>query len=143
MSDNAEEQDRQAAETNRIGAEGNRISAETDRISAELARSEAALTLVSSRQRKDVGQLLAYVLIVLVAAGGFYQMNKVDQRVCEAAEENRTSLRALVIALDALGKDLITDGKPLSKLDSEEIVAVKKFESFTVAQLKILDVPAC
>ncbi len=146
MSDNnneLEESDRQAAETNRIGAEGNRISAETDRIAAESARSETAYKLAGSRRRKDVGQVFAYLLIVIVATFGFYQSNQVDERVCTVAAENRGSLRSLVIALDALGKSLITGGKPESELDASQVASLKQFEAFTKAQLELLEYPVC
>lgn len=145
-----DETDRRTAESGRIGGEAGRISAESARVVAETTRDEASEFRRRGRAQKDAGQLLAYVLIVLVGAYGFWiqhentaALERTSKEICATADENRVALRNTVLAIDALGRALITDGKPGSELDADAKADLERFDAFTASQLKTLDIPAC
>lgn len=154
---NQEENDRQAAETNRIGAEGNRIGAETDRAAAETtrvdahtARAESDKRIHNHRVQKDVGQLVAYLLIVTMGVIGFWSLDRANERldkqdliICQTAAENRAAIRNLAIAIEVLGSSLIVGDKPESKWTPREQVSMSRLDEFHRTTSKMLSAPVC
>lgn len=98
---------------------------------------------MSGDSKRQWGQLGAYLLIVVMAMVGFYEMGKVDDKFCQSGQENREAIRNLTIAISALGQDLIRDDQPLNELDAEDREALRAFRTFEADQVALLEPPVC
>lgn len=86
-------------------------------------------------------QILAYVLIVIVGALGFYGQGRTQDQLCEESYENRQATRAQATAIRQLGEELVTQGEDTITPDQRE--ALDDFEAFERRQLRALDLPVC
>lgn len=93
--------------------------------------------------RRAWGQLLAYVLILIVALFGFLELSEHNKHICDTARDNRNASRNIVIAVDELGRALVDDGKPHDQLTPEEQHAIEIIEDFREDQLDLLKEPVC
>lgn len=104
---------------------------------------EARAERERQRKRTRNGQLLAYLLIVIVAASGFYVTDRTNDRMCDSAKENRIAIQNLTLGVHSLGLSLIVEGKPRDKWSPEEEEAVEDLDKFRAEQRALLDVPVC
>lgn len=133
------EDDRRRAEERRVGAEHSRVRGEVSRQEHEKERQGR----MRQRRRVRNGQLLAYLLIIIVAAAGFYVTDRTNDRMCESAKENRIALQNLTLGVHSLGLNLIIEGKPRDKWSTEEEEAVEDLQEFKDEQQELLDKPVC
>jgi hypothetical protein len=122
-----------------------RVQAADEVEEARLARADELEKLVREKERthKKIGaaQLVAYLLIVIVSVFAWQKSTSQDHHICRSAEANRQAVRNVVIAIEQLGTELVTDdGTPPTP---EQQVALDRFKKFKEDQLALLELPAC
>lgn len=86
-------------------------------------------------------QLVAYLMIITIAVLGFARFQQTQEDICRQAQANRQATRNLVVAIDALGQQLVlgSDEKPTP----EQLATLKVFKEFRDQQLTLLEGPVC
>lgn len=97
----------------------------------------------SRRRRIRNGQILAYLLIIIVAGIGFWSIRQTQDQMCNSAKENRIAIQNLTIGVHALGFNLIVEGKPRDKWSADEEEAVEDLDEFRAEQKRLLALPVC
>jgi uncharacterized protein HemX len=75
-------------------------------------------------------QLIAYVLIVGIGIFGFWQAEKTQREICLSTENNRAVTAELVQSINALGTNLITDGRDFEDLTEQQQRALDTLDKF-------------
>ena len=93
------------------------------------------------RHRIDLAQIMAYILIVSIFILGLYQANKQDDELCKITADNRQVTRNLVVAIERLGTELVTNGN--SDITAAQQESLDRFAEFKESQLRVLELPVC
>lgn len=94
-----------------------------------------------AHRRIALWQLAAYVLIFTVSVVGWWKIEQEADARCKSGENNRTALRNLIVGVDTLGTDLVTNGK--NPTTPEQDAALQRFEEFRKDQLALIAGPVC
>ena len=119
-----------------------------DRVADEeirLARAEDLEMLAHQKHRAHrriaYWQFAAYLLIISISLLGWRQIEQEADARCESGEANREALRNIVLAIEALGTDLVTQGTNPTTPEQEE--TLEEFADFREEQLALLEGPVC
>ena len=103
---------------------------------------------IKARRRRDIAQLIAYLLIVSIGVFGFHEQDKQNKARCESAAQIRDVIRGQVLAIYDLGLSATQrppNARPLTPSEQQQLDAyVKNLQRFRDNQLKkIVPSSAC
>lgn len=86
-------------------------------------------------------QLFAYLLILVLSIALWETNEQHNREICHASEVNRSAVRGLVISIEQLGSQLVTNDE--GEVTNEQIRALAAFRAFREQQLEELKDPPC
>jgi hypothetical protein len=101
-----------------------------------------AHALGEQRSKRWRNRLLAYLFVVAVIAGVFWQQDRTTDRLCIGAAENRVAIRGVVEGVGDLGRELILAGATQPSTP-EQGAALNRVDQFVDTELKRLELPIC
>ena len=97
----------------------------------------------TAHRRIAAFQVGAYVLLVIVSALGWWQIEQEAGERCEAGRVNRQALVDNVFAIEQLGRNLVLGSTDPNAPTPEQQQALTAFANYRKSQIQKLDTPIC